>query len=85
MSIKTYIVHYHGSSQVQPSMFIVEVLLSGIVDLVRQFVQSEHERQVREPSHLHLRGFCSVAIQRQQQTNIVSEQESKVTGHHQSP
>ena len=41
-------------------MFIIEVLLSSMVDLVGQLIQLKHERQVRQSPHLHLRSFCRI-------------------------
>jgi len=43
-------------------MLIVEVLLGGVVDLVRQLIELEHERQVGKTPHLHLRSFSRVTV-----------------------
>ena len=45
---------YQSSSIVEPGMVIVEVSFTGVVGLVAQVIQLEHEAQVSQPPHLHL-------------------------------
>ena len=66
-------VQYHSSGKVQPGMFIIEVFLSGVVDLVRKFIESKHERQVRQSPHLHLWRFRRVTTQQQQRPHTMTK------------
>ena len=51
---------YQSSSIVEPGVVIVEVSFAGVVGLVAQIIQLEHEGQVSQPPHLHLRSLTRI-------------------------